>query len=151
MLVAVIVAVVMLRNRPEEVVEAPAPSAPPVAEAAPSTDASAPLEIGALPELDGSDAWLRDLIGQLSAHPELAEWLVTDEMARRFVAIVDNLAEGTSPRSHLPFMEPDEAFKVVERNARKARNPHTGEAVLVPRRHVPVFKPSRAIKDKVAK
>jgi nucleoid DNA-binding protein len=42
-------------------------------------------------------------------------------------------------------------FKVVERNSRKARNPHTGEAVLVPRRHVPVFKPSRAIKDKVAK
>ena len=42
-------------------------------------------------------------------------------------------------------------FKVVERNSRKARNPHTGEAVLVPRRHVPVFKPSRAIKDKVAR
>ena len=122
-LVAVIVAVVMLRNRPEEVMEAPAPSAPPVAEAAPSTDTSATLEIGALPELDDSDAWLRDLIGQLSAHPELAEWLVTDEMARRFVAIVDNLAEGTSPRSHLPFMEPDEAFKVVERDGRTFVDP----------------------------
>ncbi len=122
-LVAVIVAVVMLRNRPEEVMEAPAPSAPPVAAAAPSTDTSAPLEIGALPELDDSDAWLRDLIGQLSAHPELAEWLVTDEMARRFVAIVDNLAEGTSPRSHLPFMEPDEAFKVVERDGRTFVDP----------------------------
>ena len=122
-LVAVIVAVVMLRNRPEEVVEAPAPSAPPVAAAAPSTDTSVPLEIGALPELDDSDAWLRDLIGQLSAHPELAEWLVTEEMARRFVAIVDNLAEGTSPRSHLPFMEPDEAFKVVERDGRTFVDP----------------------------
>lgn len=114
-LVAVIVGVVMLRNRPEEVVEAPEPSTPPVAEAAPTTDTSTPLEIGALPGLDDSDAWLRNLIGQLSAHPELAEWLVTDEMVRRFVAIVDNLAEGTSPRSHLPFMEPEEAFKVVER------------------------------------
>ena len=122
-LVAVIVAVVMLRNRPEELVEAPAPSAPPVAAAAPSTDTSVPLKIGALPELDDSDAWLRDLIGQLSAHPELAEWLVTDEMARRFVAIVDNLAEGTSPRSHLPFMEPDEAFKVVERDGRTFVDP----------------------------
>lgn len=122
-LVVVIVAVVMLRNRPEEVVEAPAPSAPPVAETAPSTDTSAPLEIGALPELDDSDAWLRNLIGQLSAHPELAEWLVTDEMVRRFVAIVDNLAEGTSPRSHLPFMEPDDAFKVVERDGRAFVDP----------------------------
>ena len=120
-LVAVIVAVVMLRNRPEEVVEAPAP--PPVAETAPSTDTSAPLEIGALPELDDSDAWLRNLIGQLSAHPELAEWLVTDEMVRRFVAIVDNLAEGTSPRSHLPFLELDDAFKVVQRDGRTFVDP----------------------------
>jgi len=122
-LVAVIVAVVMLRNRPEEVVEAAAPSAPPVAEAAPSTDTRAPLEIGALPELDDSDAWLRSLIGQLSAHPELAEWLVTDEMVRRFVAIVDNLAEGTSPRSHLPFMEPEAVFKVVEKDGRTYVDP----------------------------
>ena len=117
-LVAVIVAVVMLRNRPEEVEEAPAPAPPAVAEEAPTTADSPPLEIGELPELDDSDAWLRGLVGQLSAHPELAEWLVTDEMIRRFVAIVDNLAEGTSPRSHVPFMAPEERFKVEEREGR---------------------------------
>ncbi|MBD3369915.1 integration host factor subunit beta [Candidatus Fermentibacteria bacterium] len=42
-------------------------------------------------------------------------------------------------------------FKVVERNRRKARNPHTGEPVMVPKRHVPVFKPSKAVKEKVAR
>ncbi len=42
-------------------------------------------------------------------------------------------------------------FKVVSRNQRKARNPHTGEAVVVPKRLVPVFKPSRAIKEEVAR
>jgi len=42
-------------------------------------------------------------------------------------------------------------FKVVERNERKARNPHSGETVLVPRRSVPVFKPSRSVKERVAK
>lgn len=33
-------------------------------------------------------------------------------------------------------------FKVRERKARRARNPRTGEAVEVPARPVPVFKPS---------
>jgi nucleoid DNA-binding protein len=42
-------------------------------------------------------------------------------------------------------------FKVVDRKKRIARNPHTGDAVEVPRRKVPVFKPSRLIKNKVAK
>jgi len=42
-------------------------------------------------------------------------------------------------------------FKVVKRNQRKARNPHTGEAVIVPKRLVPVFKPSRAVKEEVAR
>lgn len=42
-------------------------------------------------------------------------------------------------------------FKVVKRNQRKARNPHTGDAVIVPQRKVPVFKPSRAVKEEVAR
>ncbi len=126
LLVAVIVAVVMLRNRPSEVSEEPT-TAPPVAEQAPAPLEKAPLEIGDLPQLDDSDGWLRGLVGQLSAHPELAEWLVTDEMIRRFVAAVDNLAEGTSPRSHLPFMWPDERFQVEERNGRTFIDPTSYE------------------------
>ncbi len=42
-------------------------------------------------------------------------------------------------------------FKVVERKRRIARNPHTGEAVEVPSRKVPVFKPSKLIKNRIAK
>jgi nucleoid DNA-binding protein len=42
-------------------------------------------------------------------------------------------------------------FKVVERNPRMARNPHTKEAVAVPRRHVPFFKFSKTVKTRVAK
>jgi len=126
-LIAVVVAVVMLRNRDEEAAQAPAPAPPVVAEAPPDRVAKEPLEIGALPELDASDAWMRDLVAQLSSHPELAEWLVTDEMIRRFVATVDNLAEGTSPRSHLPFMVPEEPFKVVERDGRYFVDPASYE------------------------
>ena len=41
-------------------------------------------------------------------------------------------------------------FKVRRRKPRLARNPRTGEAVQVPARAVPVFKPSRLFKEEVA-
>ncbi|TVP60254.1 MAG: integration host factor subunit beta [Gemmatimonadales bacterium] len=40
-------------------------------------------------------------------------------------------------------------FKLRRRKARTARNPRTGEAVEVPARDVPVFKPSRSFRDQV--
>ena len=42
-------------------------------------------------------------------------------------------------------------FKVRERKERTARNPRTGEPVKVPARTVPVFKPSKALRTRVAK
>jgi nucleoid DNA-binding protein len=41
-------------------------------------------------------------------------------------------------------------FKVKHRKPRTARNPRTGESVHVPARAVPVFKPSRLFKTRVA-
>ena len=40
-------------------------------------------------------------------------------------------------------------FKVRERKARVARNPRTGERVEVPARAVPVFKPSKDLRERV--
>ncbi len=40
-------------------------------------------------------------------------------------------------------------FKVRERKARVARNPRTGERVEVPARMVPVFKPSKDLREQV--
>ena len=42
-------------------------------------------------------------------------------------------------------------FKVRHRKSRMARNPRTGEAVHVPPRDVPVFKPSKHFRDAVEK
>ncbi len=42
-------------------------------------------------------------------------------------------------------------FKVRKRKSRMARNPRTGESVKVPARHVPVFKPSRQLRNNVAR
>lgn len=41
-------------------------------------------------------------------------------------------------------------FKVRRRKARVARNPRTGERVDVPARMVPVFKPSKDLRGRVA-
>ena len=41
-------------------------------------------------------------------------------------------------------------FKVRERRARRARNPRSGEEVLVPAKLVPVFKPSKELKAIIA-
>ena len=41
-------------------------------------------------------------------------------------------------------------FEVRERRTRMARNPRTGDPVRVPERKVPVFKPSRLLRDEVA-
>ena len=42
-------------------------------------------------------------------------------------------------------------FEVKEREARIGRTPHTREAVEIPATKVPAFKPSKALKDTVAK
>lgn len=42
-------------------------------------------------------------------------------------------------------------FKVRKRKSRTARNPRTGEPVTVPSRSVPVFKPSKHLRNKVSK
>lgn len=65
-----------------------------------------------LPSLDVSDEFVRDLVARLSAHPQLAAWLVNDALARRFVTAVISLAEGMSPAPHVPFLEPAEPFEV---------------------------------------
>jgi nucleoid DNA-binding protein len=42
-------------------------------------------------------------------------------------------------------------FKVKERKARIARNPRTGESVMVPARRVVTFKPGREMMTRVGK
>jgi len=43
------------------------------------------------------------------------------------------------------------AFETKTREARIGRNPHTKEAIEIPATRVPTFKPSKALKDNVAK
>jgi hypothetical protein len=70
----------------------------------------APLE---LPVLAQSDELVRRLVGELSSHPELAAWLVHEDLAKLLVKTVDNIAHGESPRPHLAFLAPEGGFGVT--------------------------------------
>jgi hypothetical protein len=63
-----------------------------------------------LPPLDASDTVLRQLVGRLSSNPQLVAWFANEDLARRFVAAVTNLAEGVSPAPHVGFLTPKESF-----------------------------------------
>ena len=73
--------------------------------------AAEPLD---LPALDASDNLIRELVTRLSSHPQLAAWLVNDELVRRFVATVVDLSRGMSPAPHVRFLSPDEKLQVRE-------------------------------------
>lgn len=89
-------------------VEAPAPESE-------VPESTAPVD---LPTLADSDEWMREVVAQLSAHPELFRWLATEDLIRRFVVVVDNVAEGVSPRTHLEFLEPEKGFATREAMSR---------------------------------
>jgi hypothetical protein len=85
----------------------PAPPAP-----AAEPDEEAPPPPPPLPPLDQSDATVRTMAVTLSRHPKLTRWLATDEMVRRFVRVVANVAYGEPPRSHVRFLAPEGTFEV---------------------------------------
>ena len=76
-----------------------------------------------LPALDASDELVRELARALSANPKLASWLVTDDIVRRFVVAVDNIAEGETPRAQLGFMAPSGSFKTSVQDGRTVIDP----------------------------
>jgi Protein of unknown function (DUF3014) len=67
-----------------------------------------------LPPLDDSDRVLREWGQPLSTHPEWVRWLASTDLARRFVAAIDNVARGQSPRAQLGPMRPEGSFQVRE-------------------------------------
>jgi hypothetical protein len=81
---------------------------------APKAVVDDPEDILALPrlELETSDDIIRGLVQDISSHPRLASWLKTKELVRKFVAAVDNVANGVSPRAQIDFFVPSRAFTV---------------------------------------
>jgi hypothetical protein len=67
-----------------------------------------------LPALPDTDPVVRQLVGQLSAHPRIAAWLATDQLIRNFAVIVLNIGDGRSPSQQLRAVKPTGAFVAAE-------------------------------------
>lgn len=96
----------------------PQPTPVPLATAAPAP-APTPTPAVTLPPLDASDDFVRGIARALSTHPELARWLARTALVRTLTAVVDNVANGESPRPHLEFLAPKQRFAAQRRPPRQ--------------------------------
>lgn len=91
----------------------------------PSPSATPPTPESPLPNLDQSDAIVRELLRGLSADPQLASWLSVDDLVRRFVAVVVNIAQGENPAPHIGVLVPAERLHAVRRGGRFVIDPES--------------------------
>jgi hypothetical protein len=131
LLVAALAALWWLRAQERVLEPPPAPAEEPVAEAPPlgaaeplpaEPEAEPPLEPEAAPEpvpaeplppLAESDDLARTLASAVSEHPLVAAALKEAGVIERFVAAVDQIAEGNAPRRDLEFLRPAGRFLVL--------------------------------------
>lgn len=88
---------------------------PPVSESVTAPGEMNPLVIPAV-GLDQSDSVVREFARALSANARFGQWLQTKELVRKFVVVVDNIANGQSPKPHVDFFSPQGSFKSVVRS-----------------------------------
>ncbi len=99
----------------EKAAKMPEPQPASVAEkAVPPSEQAAAAQLPPV-ELDKSDDLVRQLAKEISSHPSIPVWLRSDQLIRRFVASVDNLANGLSPRPHIDFFIPAGDFKIIKK------------------------------------
>lgn len=68
-----------------------------------------------LPPLGQMDTFLRALLGTLSAHPDFARWLATDDLIRQMANGIDRISRGQSPAGDLQVLRPTGDFEVARR------------------------------------
>lgn len=87
-----------------------------------------------------------DLVAQVAEKVTLKKKDVEKAVNAVFASIQDALANGEKAQ-FVGFG----TFEVKQRKARKGRNPQTGKVINIPAAQVPVFKPGKALKEKIAK
>ena len=75
---------------------------------APIGPAAAPVQ---LPPLGQMDIFLRALLASLSASPELARWLATDDLIQQMAHAIDLVSRGESPARELAVLRPEGPFE----------------------------------------
>jgi integration host factor subunit beta len=88
----------------------------------------------------------KELANVIAEETKLTQIVVKDIMQRLFDGIIDTLEkEGRIELRNFGV------FEVKQRKPRKARNPRTGEKVMVPAKKVVTFKPGLEMEEKVKK
>jgi hypothetical protein len=119
--------------------KAPAPAEEPPSSAAPadaggtSEEATTADEVK-LPPLAESDSFLREILQGISNDAFLRTLLDTEDLARKFVVSVANVAEGTSPAKQLAHVRPEESFKAIETSGRTVVDPESYRRYDLPAR-----------------
>jgi hypothetical protein len=93
--------------------KAPAPTSAPApvgTVAAAPTPAPARIE---LPPLNASDVIVRGWVAALSANRDFARWLIPDQLIRKFVAAIDNIAQDEDPIAHIRHLAPPTRFEAM--------------------------------------
>ncbi len=116
--IAVLYYVLVLRKpkAPEAVALAPAPAVQTEKEQAPAAPGLEPLAFPAV-SLAASDPAVRQFATAITANPDFAKWLLSNDLIRTFVVSVDNVANGLSPKSHIGFFSPQGGFRIVRTKA----------------------------------
>jgi integration host factor subunit beta len=88
----------------------------------------------------------KEIANAIADEMKLPQMLVQEIIRRLFDRIVDTVAkEGRIELRNFGI------FEVKNRGPRKARNPRTGDSVLVPAKRVVTFKPGLEMEEKVKK
>ena len=78
-----------------------------------------------LPALNESDRFIREQAEVLTDDGSIERVLASDDLLRKFVVVVENLAEGNVSRDPVAFMAPRENFSVIRRNETPYLNPQS--------------------------
>jgi hypothetical protein len=90
-------------------------------EPVPAGDGSVPTRIAMPLTLDNSDATVRNAAHDLA--PKLVQWLTPEEQLRKWVALVDGVAEGKLPDKNPPLKYPLQGFSVITQGEDTVANP----------------------------
>ncbi len=74
-------------------------------------------------KMEESDAWIRQNAKNVSPHPRFLDWLKVGNFIRLITVVVDNIAEGRSPRPHLGFLAPGKGFEIMEKEKKLYLDP----------------------------
>jgi len=86
----------------------------------------------------------RDLVEKVSTEIGLTK----AASGRAVSAIIDGITDALA-RGEKVTLVGFGNFRVMERKARRGRNPQTGGEIQIPGKKVPKFKPGRALREKV--